>query len=214
LTIEANGVSDNPLIFAADDEVLSGGNFHAEPVALAADTIAIALCEIGSIAERRIAMLVDPALSGLPAFLTPRPGLNSGFMMPQVTAAALVSENKQLAYPASVDSIPTSANQEDHVSMAAHAARRLRPMAANALGIVAIELLTAVQGCDFHAPLASSPTLERARAGLRSVVAALGDDRYLHADLQAARAHVAAGELIAAAGDIALPGCVTFTHES
>jgi histidine ammonia-lyase len=158
-------------------------------------------------------MLVDPALSGLPAFLTPRPGLNSGFMMPQVTAAALVSENKQLAYPASVDSIPTSANQEDHVSMAAHAARRLRPMSANALGIVAIELLTAVQGCDFHAPLVSSATLERARAGLRRAVPALGDDRYLHADLQAACAHVAAGELIAAAGDIALPGCVSFAAD-
>jgi histidine ammonia-lyase len=214
LATEANGVSDNPLIFPADDEVLSGGNFHAEPVALAADTIAIAVCEIGSIAERRIAMLVDPALSGLPAFLTPRPGLNSGFMMPQVTAAALVSENKQVAYPASVDSIPTSANQEDHVSMSAHAARRLRPMAANALGIVAIELLTAVQGCDFHAPLVSSPTLERARASLRAVVPALGDDRYLHTDLQAARTHVAAGQLIAAASDIALPGCVSFTHET
>jgi histidine ammonia-lyase len=118
-------VSDNPLIFADTDEALSGGNFHAEPVAFAADMIALALCEIGSLAERRIAMLVDPALSGLPAFLTPRPGLNSGFMIPQVTAAALVSENKQRAYPASVDSIPTSANQEDHVSMAAHGARRL-----------------------------------------------------------------------------------------
>jgi histidine ammonia-lyase len=213
LATEANGVSDNPLIFPDDHEVLSGGNFHAEPVALAADAIAIAICEIGSIAERRVAMLVDPALSGLPAFLTPRPGLNSGFMMPQVTAAALVSENKQLAYPASVDSIPTSANQEDHVSMAAHAARRLRPMSANALGIVAIELLTAVQGCDFHAPLVSSATLERARAGLRRAVPALGDDRYLHADLQAACAHVAAGELIAAAGDIALPGCVSFAAD-
>ncbi len=125
LAIEANGVTDNPLIFAETGEALSGGNFHAEPVAFAADTIALALCEIGSLAERRVAMLVDPALSGLPAFLTPRPGLNSGFMIPQVTAAALVSENKQRAYPASVDSIPTSANQEDHVSMAAHGARRL-----------------------------------------------------------------------------------------
>ncbi|HEY0647859.1 histidine ammonia-lyase, partial [Phenylobacterium sp.] len=120
LGYEANGVSDNPLIFADTDEALSGGNFHAEPVAFAADMIALTLCEIGSLAERRIAMLVDPALSGLPAFLTPKPGLNSGFMIPQVTAAALVSENKQMAYPASVDSIPTSANQEDHVSMAAH----------------------------------------------------------------------------------------------
>ena len=132
LATEANGVTDNPLIFAEDDEALSGGNFHAEPVAFAADMIALALCEIGSLAERRIAMLVDPALSGLPAFLTPRPGLNSGFMIPQVTAAALVSENKQRAHPASVDSIPTSANQEDHVSMAAHGARRLLPMVDNA----------------------------------------------------------------------------------
>jgi histidine ammonia-lyase len=129
LGYEANGVSDNPLIFPETDEALSGGNFHAEPVAFAADMIAMAVCEIGSIAERRIAMLVDPALSGLPAFLTPKPGLNSGFMIPQVTAAALVSENKQKAYPASVDSIPTSANQEDHVSMAAHGARRLLAMA-------------------------------------------------------------------------------------
>jgi histidine ammonia-lyase len=128
LANEANGVSDNPLIFPDTDEALSGGNFHAEPVAFAADIIALAVCEIGSIAERRIAMLVDPALSGLPAFLTPKPGLNSGFMIPQVTAAALVSENKQKAYPASVDSIPTSANQEDHVSMAAHGARRLLAM--------------------------------------------------------------------------------------
>ena len=125
LVIEANGVSDNPLVLTDTGEVISGGNFHAEPVAFAADMIALALCEIGSIAERRIAMLIDPALSGLPAFLTPQPGLNSGFMIAQVTAAALVSENKQMAYPASVDSIPTSANQEDHVSMAAHGARRL-----------------------------------------------------------------------------------------
>jgi histidine ammonia-lyase len=210
LEIEANGVSDNPLVFAADDEVLSGGNFHAEPVALAADAIAIAICEIGSIAERRIAMLVDPALSGLPAFLTPQPGLNSGFMMPQVTAAALVSENKQNAYPASVDSIPTSANQEDHVSMAAHGARRLRAMAANANAIVAIELLTAVQGCDFHAPLTSSAALERTRAGLRAIVPALDQDRYLHTDLQAASDHVAAGALIETAAPIPLPGCVDF----
>ena len=147
LATEANGVSDNPLIFPEDDSALSGGNFHAEPVAFAADMIAMAVCEIGSIAERRIAMLVDPALSGLPAFLTPRPGLNSGFMIPQVTAAALVSENKQMAFPASVDSIPTSANQEDHVSMAAHGARRLAPMVANAEAVLGIEWLAAVQGC-------------------------------------------------------------------
>ena len=167
LATEANGVSDNPLIFPEDGEALSGGNFHAEPVAFAADMIAIALCEIGSLSERRTAMLVDPALSGLPAFLTPRPGLNSGFMIPQVTAAALVSENKQRAFPASVDSIPTSANQEDHVSMAAHGARRLLPMADNLFAVLAIELLAAAQGCEFHAPLLSSPPLERVRATLR-----------------------------------------------
>ena len=163
LAQEANGVTDNPLIFAEDDTALSGGNFHAEPVAFAADTMALAIAEIGSLAERRIAMLVDPALSGLPAFLTPKPGLNSGFMIAQVTAAALVSENKQLAHPASVDSIPTSANQEDHVSMAAHGARRLMPMIVNASNVVAIEWLAAAQGCDFHAPLASSPALEAAK---------------------------------------------------
>src|SRR3546814_8930765 len=139
LESEASGVSDNPLVFADTGEVISGGNFHAEPVAFAADMIAMAICEIGSITERRIAMLVDPVLSGLPAFLTPKPGLNSGFMIPQVTAAALVSENKQRAYPASVDSIPTSANPEDHVSMAAHGTRRLPDMAANANEVIGIE---------------------------------------------------------------------------
>jgi histidine ammonia-lyase len=148
-------------LFTDTDEALSGGNFHAEPVAFAADMIALAVCEIGSIAERRIAMLVDPACSGLPAFLTPKPGLNSGFMIPQVTAAALVSENKQKAYPASVDSIPTSANQEDHVSMAAHGARRLLAMVEAAEAVIGIELLAAVQGCDFHAPLTSSPAARR-----------------------------------------------------
>jgi histidine ammonia-lyase len=202
---EANGVSDNPLIFAETDEALSGGNFHAEPVAFAADMIALALCEIGSLAERRIAMLVDPALSGLPAFLTPRPGLNSGFMIPQVTAAALVSENKQSAYPASVDSIPTSANQEDHVSMAAHGARRLAPMARNAAAVVGIELLTGAQGCDFHAPLRSSAPLEAVRAALRAKSPTLGDDRHLHPDIEAASALVRAGALIEAAG-LDLPG--------
>ena len=209
LGIEANGVSDNPLIFAgegpAGDEALSGGNFHAEPVAFAADMIAMALCEIGSIAERRIAMLVDPALSGLPAFLTPRPGLNSGFMIPQVTAAALVSENKQRAYPASVDSIPTSANQEDHVSMAAHGARRLLDMADNASAVIGIELLAAVQGMDFHAPLRSSDALESARGHLRAVVTPLTDDRHFHPDMEAATALIRTGSLIAAV-PAALPG--------
>ena len=195
LTDEANGVTDNPLIFAEDDTALSGGNFHAEPVAFAADILALAICEIGSLAERRIAMLVDPALSGLPAFLTRHPGLNSGFMMAQVTAAALVSENKQRAYPASVDSIPTSANQEDHVSMAAHGARRLIPMARNAANIVAIEALAAAQACDFHAPLPSSPALERVRAAIRAVVPHLDEDRYFHADLQAAERLVLTGAI-------------------
>ncbi|MET0374590.1 MAG: histidine ammonia-lyase [Rhizorhabdus sp.] len=205
LGTEANGVSDNPLIFPETDEALSGGNFYAEPVAFAADIIALAICEIGSISERRIAMLVDPALSGLPAFLTPRPGLNSGFMIPQVTAAALVSENKQRATPASVDSIPTSANQEDHVSMAAHGARRLLDMTANASAVVGIELLAAAQACDFHAPLRSSQPIEAARARLRREVPMLDHDRYFHPDMEAANAIVRSGELIAAA-DIALPG--------
>jgi histidine ammonia-lyase len=205
LAIEANGVTDNPLIFAEDDSALSGGNFHAEPVAFAADMMALAICEIGSLAERRIAMLVDPALSGLPAFLTPKPGLNSGFMIPQVTAAALVSENKGRAYPASVDSIPTSANQEDHVSMAAHGARRLLPMIDNAMGVIGIELLAAAQGCDFHAPLLSSLPLERVRACVRAEVAPFDDDRYFHPDLIAALALVRDGALIAAAGEDALP---------
>ncbi len=203
LLTEANSVSDNPLIFADTDEALSGGNFHAEPVAFAADMIALALCEIGSIAERRIAMLVDPALSGLPAFLTRRPGLNSGFMIPQVTAAALVSENKQRAYPASVDSIPTSANQEDHVSMAAHGARRLLGMADNVAGVLGIEYLAATQGCDFHAGLASSATLEAARALLRSEVPTLDEDRYFHPDIALSQALIASGELAALAD---LPG--------
>ncbi|MCW3838440.1 histidine ammonia-lyase [Sphingomonas canadensis] len=190
LEIEANGVTDNPLIFAETGEALSGGNFHAEPVAFAADTIALAICETGSLAERRVAMLVDPALSGLPAFLTPRPGLNSGFMIPQVTAAALVSENKQRAYPASVDSIPTSANQEDHVSMAGHGARRLLAMADNLANVLGIEYLAAAQGCDFHAPLASSEPLEAARALLRGRVPHLEDDRYFAPDMAEATALV------------------------
>ena len=198
LLTESNGVSDNPLIFPDSDEALSGGNFHAEPVAFAADMIALAVCEIGSIAERRIAMLVDPALSGLPAFLTPKPGLNSGFMIPQVTAAALVSENKQRAYPASVDSIPTSANQEDHVSMAAHGARRLLGMVENATAVIGIELLAATQGCDFHAPLTSSAALESVRAMTRAAVPHLDNDRHFHPDMAAAIALVRNGSVIRA----------------
>ncbi|MBX3593275.1 histidine ammonia-lyase [Sphingomonas sp.] len=203
LGVEANGVTDNPLIFAESGEALSGGNFHAEPVAFAADMLALAICEIGSLAERRIAMLVDPALSGLPAFLTPRPGLNSGFMIPQVTAAALVSENKQRAHPASVDSIPTSANQEDHVSMAGHGARRLLDMTANLAAILGIEYLAAAQGCDFHAPLTSSEALEAARAQLRARVPHLDEDRHFAPDIAAATALIASGTL----GD-GLPGAV------
>ena len=200
LGTEANGVSDNPLVFAEQGEVLSGGNFHAEPVAFAADMIALALCEIGSISERRVAMLIDPSLSRLPAFLTPRPGLNSGFMLAQVTAAALVSENKQMAHPASVDSIPTSANQEDHVSMAAHGSRRLMPMVANLGHILGIELLAAAQGCDFHQPLTSSPALEAARSRLRAAVPMLDEDRYFAPDIELATAMIRAGEIVDAAG--------------
>jgi histidine ammonia-lyase len=205
LRTEANGVSDNPLVFSDTGEVISGGNFHAEPVAFAADMIAMALCEIGSLAERRIAMLVDPTLSGLPAFLTPKPGLNSGFMIPQVTAAALVSENKQRACPASVDSIPTSANQEDHVSMATHGARRLLAMAANAANVIGIEYLAAVQGCDFHAPMQSSERLERARALLRAQIPHLDDDRHMAPEMEVATALVVSGALAEAAGADVLP---------
>ena len=205
LEIEANGVSDNPLVFTDTGEALSGGNFHAEPVAFAADMLAMAVCEIGSISERRTAMLVDPALSGLPAFLTPRPGLNSGFMIPQVTAAALVSENKQRAYPASVDSIPTSANQEDHVSMAAHGARRLLTMAENAANVIGIELLAAAQGCDFHAPLRSSTALESVRDLLRQRVPTLQDDRYFHPDMVAATGLVRSGALLQHLANVVLP---------
>ena len=208
LAVEANGVTDNPLIFTDPDEALSGGNFHAEPVAFAADIIALAVCEIGSLAERRIAMLVDPALSGLSAFLTPKPGLNSGFMIPQVTAAALVSENKQCAYPASVDSIPTSANQEDHVSMAAHGARRLLPMIENASAVVAIELLAAAQGCDFHAPLTSSQPLEALRRCIRAEVAHLDADRLFHPDIDKAIRLVRSGAAVDAAGVTDLPALI------
>ncbi|HEY5290196.1 MAG TPA: aromatic amino acid lyase, partial [Caulobacteraceae bacterium] len=160
------------------------------------------------LAERRVAMLTDPALSGLPAFLTPRPGLNSGLMIAQVTAAALVSENKQRATPASIDSIPTSANQEDHVSMAAHGARRLMAMVENAFAIIGIELLTGAQGCDFHRPLKSSPALEGARAALRIKVPTLEDDRFIHPDIDAAVALVRSGAILKAAASVALPEIV------
>jgi histidine ammonia-lyase len=207
LAVEANGVSDNPLVFAEDGEVLSGGNFHAEPVAFAADMIAMAICEIGSLSERRITLLTDPALSMLPAFLTPKPGLNSGFMIPQVTAAALVSENKQSSFPASVDSIPTSANQEDHVSMAAHGARRLRRMTENLRGVLAIELLAAAQGCDFHAPFRSSEPLEAVRTRLRAEIATLENDRYFHPDIKLASDMIGSGDIVTVSGRL-LPGLV------
>jgi histidine ammonia-lyase len=188
LAIEANAVTDNPLVFPDTGEVLSGGNFHAEPVAFAADVLALACAEIGSITERRLAILVDPKMSGLPAFLTPESGVNSGFMMAQVTAAALVAENRMLCHPASVDSIPTSANQEDHVSMATHGARRLLTMTGNALNIVAIELLAACQGIDLLAPLTTSPPLASAYAALRQRVPFAPADRLLALDIEAAAA--------------------------
>ena len=184
LTIEANGVSDNPLVFSDTGEILSGGNFHAEPVAFAADMIAIALAEIGNLSERRISLLVDPVMSsGLPAFLAPNPGINSGFMIAQVTAAALASENKSLAHPASINSLPTSANQEDHVSMATYAARRLGEMARNAAEIVAIELLAAAQGVDLRRPLRTSPRLVEVMDAVRARSAFLAQDRSLAPDV-------------------------------
>ena len=186
LLIESNAVTDNPLIFAQTNEVLSGGNFHAEPVAFAADILALACAEIGSIAERRIALLVDPKMSGLPAFLALDSGVNSGFMMAQVTAAALVAENRMLCHPASVDSIPTSANQEDHVSMATHGARRLLTMTPNVLNIIAIELLVASQGIDFRKPLLTSPPLRQAHAAMRTLVPFADHDRLLALDIEAA----------------------------
>lgn len=185
LLIEANAVSDNPLIFADVGEVLSGGNFHAEPVAFAADKIAIAMAEVGALSERRIALLIDASLSGLPAFLVGDAGINSGFMIAHVTAASLASENKTLAHPASIDSLPTSANQEDHVSMATFAARKAVDVAVNVRRIIAIELLAACQGIDFRRPLRSSARLELAHALLRGVVPHYGADRYFAPDIAA-----------------------------
>jgi histidine ammonia-lyase len=187
LEIEANAVTDNPLVFAEQGDVLSGGNFHAEPVAFAADMIAMAASEIASLSERRIALLIDPALSGLPAFLVEDGGLNSGFMILQVSAAALVSENKTLAHPASVDTIPTSANQEDHVSMATFAGRKAGEIARNAANVVAIELLAAAQGIDFHAPLKTSEALQQAHAKVRAVSPRLERDRSLAGDIERVR---------------------------
>ncbi|WP_298443980.1 histidine ammonia-lyase [uncultured Ferrimonas sp.] len=187
LLVEANCVSDNPLVFADDNDIVSGGNFHAEPVAMAADNLALAIAEIGALSERRMALLIDSAMTGLPPFLVDNGGVNSGFMIAQVTSAALASENKSLAHPASVDSLPTSANQEDHVSMATFAARRLREMSDNTAGVLAVELLAACQGLDFLAPNTSSAPLEQAKAKLRAIVPFYDKDRYFAPDIEAAQ---------------------------
>jgi histidine ammonia-lyase len=202
LAIEANAVTDNPLVFADGDEIVSGGNFHAEPVAFAADTLALALAEIGALSERRIALLIDSTLSGLPPFLVREPGINSGFMIAHVTAAAAASENKSLAHPASVDSLPTSANQEDHVSMATFAGRRLHEMAHNTATILGIELLAAAQGIDFHAPLQTSPLLSAVHRRLRSKVAFYDKDRLFAPDIEAAKQLVLEGDLSAACQEL------------
>ncbi len=198
---EANAATDNPLIFDNGD-VISGGNFHAEPVAMAADTLAIAIAEIGSLSERRIAILVDPKMSGLPAFLVENSGLNSGFMIAQVTAAALASENKTFAHPASVDSLPTSANQEDHVSMATFAARRLQDMAQNSNGVVAVELLAAAQGTDFHAPHKTSEALQAVHGIIRREVTHYDSDRFFAPDLEAATRLIADGAFYDMVSDV------------
>jgi histidine ammonia-lyase len=195
LVREANAVTDNPLVFAEDGMMISGGNFHAEPVALAADAMAVAIAEVGAIAERRIAMLIDAGVSRLPPFLTADAGLNSGFMIAHVTAAALASENKSMAHPASVDSLPTSANQEDHVSMATFAARRLQPMIANTARILGIELLAAAQGIEFLRPLTSSQALESVHALVRAHCPTIAVDRYLAPDIEKAAALVTSGAL-------------------
>jgi histidine ammonia-lyase len=195
LTIEAGAVTDNPIVFPDDDKAISGGNFHAQPVAFAADIIAMALCEVGSISERRVSVLVDPKMSGLPAFLTQDSGVNSGLMIPQVTAAALVSENKSLAFPASVDSIPTSAGQEDHVSMAPIAARKAGAIARNAAGVIAVELMAAAEGIDYHAPLKTSPKLQAIHAKVRGLSPHFTADRYWADEISALQSAVLAGEI-------------------
>lgn len=199
LAIEANAVTDNPLVLGPG-EIVSGGNFHAEPVAFAADILAMGLCEIGNLSERRMALLVDPVMSGLPPFLARDAGLNSGFMIAQVTAAALASENKQKAYPASVDTIPTSANQEDHVSMATHGAYRLLDMARNAASIIGVELMAAAEAIEHHRPMKTSPRLEPVLALVRERIAPLDADRYLAPDLAAATELVLSGAISDAAG--------------
>jgi histidine ammonia-lyase len=193
LAIEAGAVTDNPILFPGEDAAISGGNFHAQPVAFAADMIGMALCEVGSISERRTAVLVDPKMSGLPPFLVEDSGVNSGLMIPQVTAAALVSENKGLAYPASVDSIPTSAGQEDHVSMAPIAALKAARIARNAAGVIAVELIAAAQGVDCHAPLKTSVELQKVHARVRALSPYLTADRYWADEMAALQAAVLAG---------------------
>jgi histidine ammonia-lyase len=206
LQIEANAATDNPLVVVEDEAIISGGNFHAEPVAFAADQIAMAIAEIGSISQRRVALMVDPAMNfGLPAFLSPKAGLNSGFMIAEVTSAALMSENKQRAALCSIDSTPTSANQEDHVSMASHAARRLLEMNDNLSRIVGIELLCGVQGVEFRAPLVTSDRLNRVLGRVREDIEGLTDDRILAPDLEHAASLVRAGIIIETAGHDALP---------
>jgi histidine ammonia-lyase len=196
LEIEANAATDNPLVLVGADMIVSGGNFHAEPVGFAADMIALAIAEIGAIAQRRVALIVDPVLSfNLPPFLTPNPGLNSGFMIAEVTTAALMSENKHMANPCVTDSTPTSANQEDHVSMAAHGARRLGQMVENLERILGVELLCGAQGIEFRAPLKTSAPLARVIARLRKDVATLGEDRYLAPDLDRAASLVSSGTI-------------------
>lgn len=193
LLAEANGVTDNPLVFTTEQDIISGGNFHAEPIAMAADNLALAIAEIGALSERRIALLIDTHMSKLPPFLVKKGGLNSGFMIAQVTAAALASENKSLAHPASVDSLPTSANQEDHVSMATFGARRLGEMAENTANILAIELLATCQGLDFRAPLKTSMLLEEAKALVRNEVTFYDQDRYFAPDIEKVRLIIQAG---------------------
>ena len=204
LVREANAVTDNPLVFAEGEAILSGGNFHAEPVALAADAMAVAIAEIGAISERRIAMLIDANVSRLPPFLCADPGVNSGFMIAHVTAASLASENKSLAHPASVDSLPTSANQEDHVSMAAFAARRLQRLVDNTAYIIGIEYLAAGQALEFSRPLASSPALEAAHRTLRAACPPMMHDRYLAPDMERATALVRDGSVGAVLGGLAV----------
>jgi histidine ammonia-lyase len=201
LTLEATAVTDNPIVFPDEDTAISGGNFHAQPVAFAADTIAMALCEVGSISERRTAVLIDPKMSGLPPFLTEDSGVNSGLMIPQVTAAALVSENKSLAFPASVDSIPTSAGQEDHVSMAPIAARKAGQIARNAAGVIAVELMAAAEGVDYHAPLKTSAKLQAVHAKVRGYSPHFTADRYWADEMRALQTAVLQGQI----GERALP---------